>query len=124
MRLSRHAFSPRLVFGAAFLFALSAVPAFAADCPQPGPAPAIPDGTTATVDQLKAAHEQVQAYVNLLQSEQDCTEARIKMSPKGTKADELQKWRDQGNAAIDQAKALGEAYSAQVKIFKARQPVK
>ena len=53
MRLSRHA------VGAAFVLALGAVPAFAADCPSPGPAPTIPDGTTATVDQLKTAHEQV-----------------------------------------------------------------
>jgi len=95
-------------------------PALADDCPQPGPAPAIPDGATATVDQMKSAHEAIQKYVNLLQQEQDCVEARIKISPKGTKAEVLQKLRDQGNAAIDQAKALGDSYSAQVKAFKAR----
>jgi hypothetical protein len=99
---------------------LFALPAIAADCVQPGPAPVIPDGATATVDQLKNAHTQVQSYVNLLQSYQDCVEARIKMAPKGTKAEELQKLRDSGNAAIDQAKALSDNYMAQVKAFKAR----
>jgi opacity protein-like surface antigen len=109
----------RILAGAA-LAALAGIPAFAADCAQPGPAPMIPDGTTATVDQLKAAHTQVQSYVNMLQSYQDCVEARIKMSPKGTKPEDLQKLRDAGNAAIDQAKALSDTYAAQVKAFKAR----
>jgi hypothetical protein len=118
MRPLHHALS-----AAAFLVLLAA-PAFAADCPTPGPAPVVPDGTTATVDQMKAAHEQIQSYANLLQSVQDCYEAKIKMAPKGAKADDLQKLRDSGNAAVDQAKALGDAYSAQVKIFKARAPVK
>jgi leucyl-tRNA synthetase len=45
----------------------------------------------------------VQSYVNTLQSVQDCNEAKIKMSPKGTKADDLQKLRDAGNAAIEAA---------------------
>jgi len=105
---------------AAAVVAVAAMPAFADDCPQPGPAPAVPDGATATVDQMKSAHEAIQSYVNLLQSEQDCVETRIKIAPKGTKADILQKLRDQGNAAIDQAKALGDAYATQVKVYKAR----
>ena len=104
----------------AAVLGLAAIPAFAEDCPQPGPAPAVPDGQTATVDQMKSAHEAIQSYVNLLQSEQDCVETRIKIAPKGTKAEMLQKLRDQGNAAIDQAKALGDSYTAQVKIYKAR----
>ncbi len=108
------------ILAAAALTGLATFPAFAADCAQPGPAPVIPDGTTATVDQLKTAHAQVQSYVNMLQSYQDCVEARIKMSPKGTKPEDLQKLRDAGNAAIDQAKSLSDNYSAQVKIFKAR----
>ena len=110
------------LLSAAAFSAVIAAPAFAADCPQPGPAPVIPDGTTATVDQFKAAHSQVQTYVNALQSIQDCNEAKIKMAPRGTKADDLQKLRDAGNAAIDQAKAISDQYSAQVKIFKARAP--
>jgi opacity protein-like surface antigen len=108
----------------AVVFAAFASSAFAADCAQPGPAPVIPDGTTATVDQMKATHQAVQSYVQTLESVQDCNEAKIKMAPKGTKPDDLQKLRDAGNAAIDQAKAISDAYSAQVKIFKARPPTK
>lgn len=114
----------QVLSAAAFLVLIASPAAFAADCAQPGPAPAVPDGTTATVDQMKAAHEAIQSYANSLQLVQDCNEAKIKLAQKSTKPEELQKMRDQGNAAVDQAKALGEAYSAQVKIFKARAPVK
>jgi opacity protein-like surface antigen len=109
----------RILAGAA-LAALAGIPALAADCAQPGPAPMIPDGTTASVDQMKAAHDQVQSYANLLQSYQDCVEARIKMAPKDMKPEDKQKLRDAGNAAIDQATALRDSYAAQVKAFKAR----
>jgi hypothetical protein len=108
----------------AAIFAFAAAPVFAADCAQPGPAPAVPDGSTATVDQMKAAHESIQSYANTLQSVQDCYEAKIKIGAKTTKPEDLQKMRDAGNAAVDQAKALSDAYSAQVKIFKARAPAK
>jgi hypothetical protein len=110
--------SIKILATTAFIAAI-ALPA-AAECVAPGAAPQIPDGTTATVDQLKAAHTAVQSYVNLLQSYQDCLEAQIKLTQKTTKPEELQKLRDAGNAAIDQAKALSDNYSAQVKAFKTR----
>lgn len=105
---------------AAALVALIAVPAAARECGTPGPAPAVPDGSTATADQMATAHGAVQTYVNTLQTYQDCEEANIKNAPKGTKGEELQKLRDQGNAAIDQAQALSTSFSQQMKIFKAR----
>jgi len=106
---------------AAFLAAFAA-PAFAADCSPPGPAPVIPDGTTATLEQMNATKSAVQSYVNALQSVQDCNEAKIKLGQKTIKPDDLQKLRDAGNAAVDQAAALAAAYSAQKKIFLARAP--
>jgi hypothetical protein len=106
----------------AAVFAVAASPAFAADCPAPGPAPVIPDGTTATAEQMNATKAAVQSYVNALQSVQDCNEARIKMGQKTIKPDDLQKMRDAGNAAVDQAQALATAYMAQKKIFTNRAP--
>jgi hypothetical protein len=103
------------------LAAFAAVPAVA-DCNPPGQAPVVPDGTTATLDQMKTAHSDVQSYVNLLQSYQDCVEAQIKLAPKGTKAETLQRLRDEGNAAIAQAEALQSSYKAQVTAYKARVP--
>ncbi len=113
-----------IVLSAAAFLTLTAAPSFAADCALPGTAPAVPDGATATLEQMKAGHQAVQSYANALQSVQDCYEAKIKLGQKNTKPEELQKWRDAGNAAVDQAKAFGDAYTAQVKIYKARQPVK
>jgi hypothetical protein len=69
---------------------------------------------------MDTAKQQVQSYVNALQSVQDCYEARIKMTQKSAKPDDLQKMRDAGNAAVDQAQALAKAYSAQKKIFNNR----
>ncbi|HEX4505766.1 MAG TPA: hypothetical protein VH722_08535 [Alphaproteobacteria bacterium] len=101
----------------AALLAAAASPAFAAECASPGQAPVIPDGQTATQAQMDTAKQQVQSYVNSLQSLQDCYEARIKMTQKSAKADDLQKMRDAGNAAVTQAQALAATYSAQKKIF-------
>jgi hypothetical protein len=112
-----------LILGAAAVAAFGAFPAFAApDCVMPGQAPVIPDGTTASMDQFKAAHVAVQSYVKSLESYQDCVEARIKMAPPDMKPEDKQKLRDQGNAAIDQAHGLSDAYMEQVKVFKARPP--
>ena len=106
----------------AALLAAAASPAFAAECAQPGQAPVIPDGQTATQAQMDTAKQQVQSYVNALQSVQDCYEARIKMTQRSAKPDDLQKMRDAGNAAVDQAQALATAYVAQKKIFNNRAP--
>ena len=104
----------------AALLAAAASPAFAAECAQPGQAPVIPDGQTATQAQMDTAKDQVQSYVRSLESVQDCYEARIKMTQKSAKPDDLQKMRDAGNAAVDQAKAIATAYMAQKKIFNNR----
>ena len=104
----------------AALLAAAASPAFAAECSTPGQAPAIPDGQTATQAQMDAAKQQVQSYVNSLQSLQDCYEARIKMTQKTAKPDDLQKMRDAGNAAVTQAQQLAKTYTEQKKIFNNR----
>ena len=101
----------------AAVFAVAASPAFAAECAQPGQAPVVPDGQTATAAQMDTAKQQVQSYVNSLQSVQDCYEAKIKIGRTSLKPDEAQKMRDAGNAAVDQAQALATAYVAQKKIF-------
>lgn len=105
----------------AALAALAAFPAGAV-CPTPGPAPSVPDGTIATADQMKATRQAVQEYVNTLQGYQDCLEAQIKSAPKDTKTETLQRWRDQGNAAISQAEALKTSYSTQLKAYKVQHP--
>ena len=106
-----------LLTAAAVVFAAGSA---GAACNAPGPAPAIPDGSTATLDQMKAAQKEVQAYVNVLQTYQDCMEQAITEAPKDMSPEDKQKMREQGNNAVDQATALSAAYSAQAKLFTAR----
>jgi hypothetical protein len=100
------------------LFASVAGPALAQDCQRPTTPPPIPDGAKATVDQFKAAHPAIESYVYALDAYQACTIAKIKLILPGTKPDEVQKLRTDGSTALDDAKALSDAYQAQVKIFK------
>jgi hypothetical protein len=105
---------------AASLIVMAGLPAAAAECSYPqGAMPTVPDGRTATAAQLSAAFTAVQSYVNLLQSFQDCVEARIKLAPAGSKAEDLQKLREQGDDAIERAETLKNEYGAQVAAFKA-----
>jgi hypothetical protein len=106
------------LFGAMALFASVACPVLADDCHRPTAAPSVPDGAKATTDQFKAAHPTIQAYVQALDAYQDCITVKIKQIPAGTKPDEVQKLRADSSAALDEAKALSDAYSAQVKIYK------
>ena len=107
------------IFGAAALIAAIAAPAMA-ECSKPGVAPVMPQGATATKDEMLAGKAALQKYVNDLQGFQDCIEQQIKSAPKETKSNVLQGWRDQGNAAIDEANAQSAVFSAQLKAFKAR----
>jgi hypothetical protein len=56
----------------AALLAVGAVPAFAQDtCPVP-PLPAVVDGAAASLDQMKAAHAAVNAYMSASDTYQNC----------------------------------------------------
>lgn len=109
------------LFSMAAFIASVALPAVAAECVMPPMAPAMPQGATATKDEMLAGKAALQKYINALQDFQDCEETRIKGSPKGTKKGTLQEWRDAGNAAIDAANAQQAVFSAQLKAFNARQ---
>jgi hypothetical protein len=106
------------VLGATALLAVVAHPAFAEDCQRPANPPVVPDGAKATVDQFKAAHPLMQAYVQALDAYKNCLDGKIKQLPQGTKPDVVQKLRDAGGSATDEAKTLSSAYQDQVKIFK------
>jgi hypothetical protein len=96
----------------------AAAPAFAQDCQRPSNPPAVPDGARATVDQFKAAHPLIQAYIRALADYHDCVDAKIKQLPPNTNPDARQKMRDADSRALDESKTLSSAYMDQVKIFK------
>ena len=106
------------ILSAMALLAMVADPAFAQDCQRPTNPPAVPDGAKAAVDQFKVAHPLIQAYVQALDAYKNCLDTKIRQLPQGTKPDVVQKLRDAGGGATDEAKTLSSAYQDQVKIFK------
>ncbi len=99
-----------------------------ADCSYPVAPSKIPDGNTATMqemvaamNQLKSYNEEVKAYTDCLKLEHDT--ALAKADPKMSKAekDKLEQVYVQKNdAAVDAATAVTSRFNEQVKIFKAK----
>jgi hypothetical protein len=93
-----------------------------ADCLLPGPPPVPPDGATASQDDMKLGHDVIQAYVVQLEAYQACRNAQADHAPLGTSDERKRIWIEQGNAAVDQAHAIADAFSAQLRAFKQRHP--
>jgi exo-beta-1,3-glucanase (GH17 family) len=100
-----------------------------ADCTYPTAPQKIPDGNTATMQQmvsgmnaLKAYNEQIKAYTDCLKLEHEA--ALAKADPKMSKEqkDEINKVYIQKNdAAVDEATSVTSRFNEQVRIFKAKQ---
>jgi hypothetical protein len=106
---------------------LSVAPAFA-DCPYPAAPAKIPDGATATLQEMLDGQKAVQAYDKAINEYVACidkevsdniTKAGDSLKP-AQKAD-MQKVEEQKhNAAIDQEQQVADRFNEQVKVFKAR----
>jgi hypothetical protein len=114
------------------LFAIMAVAAVAgpvyADCSYPPPPAKIPDGNTATMEEMLEAkkavtqyNKDINAYVACIKLEHETavTNAGDKISPE-QKA-EMEKMEVQkNNAAVDQLQSVAERFNEQVRIYKAK----
>jgi hypothetical protein len=96
-------------------------PPAAADCAKPPRAPVMPQGATATDEEMKAGHDALQKYVLILENYQTCLELQVKNAPKDTKPEVKQQWQATADAAIDAAHEIADVYSIQLRAFKARQ---
>ena len=109
------------------LGALAAGPAHAA-CSYPRAPANVPDGSTATKEEMKAAQQAFQAYNNAIKAYTDCLnlehDERIAKDPAALTEDqkkELERMRAQkNNAAIDEAEAVTARFNEQVRLFNAR----
>ena len=102
-----------------------AVPPEAHDpCLLPGPPPVPPDGATATAADISLGHDTIQAFVIQLENYQACRNNQIDHPAPGVTDAQKETWTEQGNAAVDEAHAMADAFSAQLKIFKARAAAK
>jgi len=91
-----------------------------AECAKPPKAPQMPQGATATDEEMKEGRVVLQNYVNVLQNYQKCIEDQIKNAPADTKPEVKQQWAANADAAIDAAHTIADVYSIQLRAFKAR----
>jgi hypothetical protein len=106
---------------------LSVAPAFA-DCPYPAAPAKIPDGATATLQEMLDGQKAVQAYDKAINEYVACIDkevndniAKAGDSLKPAQKADMQKVEEQKhNAAIDQEQTVADRFNEQVKVFKAR----
>jgi hypothetical protein len=90
-------------------------------CKHPPKPPRIPQGATATDEEMKAGHDALQTYVKILEAYQACLENEAKNAPPDTKPEVKQKWLAEADDAIDAAHEIADIYSIQLRAFKAQQ---
>jgi len=117
----------KALFAMAFAAALTAGPAFA-DCPYPAAPDKLPDGATATLEQMLAGQKAVQAYEKAINEYNACIDKALddaiakggdQLKPQ-QKTDMQRVEAQKHNAAVDQLQSVADRFNEQVKIFKAR----
>jgi hypothetical protein len=114
------------------LFAITALAALAgpvyADCSYPPPPAKLPDGNTATMDEMLEAkkavtqyNKDINAYVACIKLEHETavTNAGDKLTPE-QKADMEKMEVQKNNAAVDQLQSIADRFNEQVRIYKAK----
>ncbi|MBV8975149.1 MAG: hypothetical protein JOY74_08505 [Sinobacteraceae bacterium] len=112
-----------------FVMALAVATATAyADCPYPQAPAKIPDGATATLEEMVAGQKAVGEYQKAINDYTICIDKELDdQIAKGgdkLKADDKKKMQQveaqKHNAAVDQLQAVADRFNEQVKVYKAR----
>ena len=99
-----------------------------ADCPYPQAPTKIPDGATATLDEMVAGQKAVAAYQKSINDYNACIDKGLddaiakggdQLKPE-QKADMQRVEAQKHNAAVDQLQAVADRFNEQVKVYKAR----
>jgi hypothetical protein len=111
------------------VLALGAAATAQADCTYPRAPDKIPDGATASKDEMVAAKNDVSRYNNEMNAYLDCIKLEIQALPKDAKmskddkakAEAQEKLLDQkNNAAVDELQSVATRFNEQLKIWKAK----
>ena len=111
------------------VLALGAAAVAQADCTYPRAPDKIPDGATASKDEMVAAKNDVSRYNNEMNAYLDCIKLEIQAIPKDAKmskddkakAEAQEKLLDQkNNAAVDELQSVATRFNEQLKIWKAK----
>jgi hypothetical protein len=99
-----------------------------ADCPYPAPPEKLPDGASATMQDMLAGQKTVSEYNKAVQDYVSCIDKEVdaaiakrgdKLKPE-QKADMQRVEAQKHNAAIDQLQSVADRFNEQVKVYKAR----
>lgn len=104
--------------GAAAALIFAATGANAA-CLSPAP-PGIPDGKTASADQMNDASVAIKAYIKGLEQFQACIKRQDSEAPPDTTEDQRKVWLNQYNNAVDKMEETAGKFNEQLRAFKAR----
>jgi hypothetical protein len=108
------------------LIALAASGAAQAACIYPRAPDRVPDGSTATYEEMAAAQKQVQQFNDDINAYNACLDLEMVTLEKSGAYDEnrLMELRamqaKKNNAAVDEVQALADRFNEQLRIFKAR----
>ena len=112
----------------AFTAGLALVGPAYADCPYPPAPDKLPDGASATLEDMLAGQKAVKAYQMAIDGYVACIDKELdaaivkggdQLKP-AQKADMQHVEAQKHNAAIDQVQAVADRFNEQVKVFKAR----
>jgi hypothetical protein len=111
----------KLMLTVSVMAALVAGPVFA-DCAAPDGAVQIPDGTTATREEMVAAQKQVVAFDAAVKSYTDCLqqEQNDKISAGGDKAKIDKQYSKLNNDQVEKVQQLADKFNAELKAYKAK----
>jgi hypothetical protein len=112
----------------AMAFAAAAAAPVYAECPYPQAPTKIPDGATATLEEMVAGQKAVGAYQKAINEYTACIDKELddaiakggdKLKPE-QKTDMQRVEAQKHNAAVDQLQAIADRFNEQVKVYKAR----
>ena len=117
----------KALFAMALAAALTAAPVHA-DCPYPAAPDKLPDGYSATLEDMVAGQKAVRAYDKAINDYVACIDHELdeaikkggeQLKPQ-QKTDMQHVEAQKHNAAIDQLQSVADRFNEQVKVFKAR----
>jgi hypothetical protein len=96
-------------------------------CVYPQPPRSIPDGNTATYDEMVEAHKTIRQYDADVRTYAVCLELELKSLVESQGVDDARRqeleamYASRNNAAIDQVQAVVDAFNQQLRIYRARE---
>jgi hypothetical protein len=101
-----------------------------ADCVYPHAPEKLPDGSTATLDEMKAANKLVKqydadmtAYLECIKTEYDGTTAKLPADATEDQKKQLAaRYQQKSTAAYDEVQAVVTRFNEQLRVFKAKTP--